>query len=317
MENAAPGKILQYHLAEKIGSGFAGDVYHAWDSGLDRNVAVRIIREELARDNSFRSQIMTAGLTARELSNLHVTRFYGVEETDGQLIAVLENVPGETLKSFVKRKRLNQIEFLKLAGQLAEGLRAIHQLGMSRRYITSDNIILSPEGDAKLTDLAVAPTVMMINNPENFNNSMKLTYLAPEFLSGRDSTHASDQYSLGIVLYESLTGRTPFGEISKDELIAVAEDENARERAFSKIPHGEIYLILSKMMSAYPEERFSNAEELIASISAVDLSQTESLKHSTPYSTSQNDTKSRLYLMVSLAFFLLVLFWLIVKGFGG
>ncbi len=312
MEKTVSGKILQYHLTEKIGSGFAGDVYHAWDSGLDRNVAIKIIKNELANDPAFRVQMMTAALAARELSHPNVARFYGVEEVDGRLVVVTEYIQGPTLKSIVTQRPLDLHRFLKMALQLAEGLKAIHQLSISHNYFTSDNVIISPAGDAKLTDMGTAPTIKMMNNACEFLSSEKLVYLSPEFLMGQDSAQASDQYSLGVVLFEALTGNLPFEEYSQAQLIKVIENPASYEKTFEDISHGDIYLLITKMMAKLPEDRFCDVNELIASIKEIDLSQSVSRK--SPPALIGNGVKSRLYLVTSLAFLLLVLFWLIVKG---
>jgi len=315
MEKTIPGKILQYHLTEKIGSGFAGDVYHAWDSGLDRNVAVKFIKRELTNDRAFRAQMMTAVLAARELSHPNVAKYYGIEENDGQMVVVMEYIQGQTLKSMLHQKPLDFQHFLKLAVQLSEGLLAIHRINISHKYITSDNIIISSKGDAKLTDLGLAPTADVINKAGKSLDADKLTYLSPEILTGQDDSPVSDQYSLGVVLFEALTGNLPFQEDSKEQLIKVIENPAAYEKTFEEISHGDVYFLITKLMAKLPEDRFSGVDELITTIKEIDLSQNVDEKSPSPL--FGNAVKSRLYVITSLAFLLLVLFWLIVKGLGG
>jgi len=314
MEKTIPLKILQYHLSEKIGSGFAGDVYHAWDSGLDRNVAIRIVRDELANDANFRAQIMTTALAIRDLSHPHLARFYGVENVNGQLAVVMEYVEGQSLKSIIVEKPLDLRQFLKLALQLSNGLKSIHHLNVTHRYITASNIILAPDGNAKLTDIGLAPTVEMLRKGIDLLNPQKLAYLAPEYLLGQAETQQADQYSLGVVFFEAVAGNLPFDESSRDQLIKKIENPVSRVEAFEDIHHGDILLLITKMMSPLPEDRFSSVDELIATIKEIDVTQYRAKSFSS--AGFEPVAKSRIYLMTSLVFFLLVLIWLLIKGFG-
>lgn len=317
MGKSVIGKIQQYHLAEKIGSGFSGDIYHAWDSGLDRNVAIRVIKPELANDASFRTQVMTTALAARELTHPHIAKFYGVEEINGQLLVITEYIQGPTLKSIVSQKPLNFKEFLKLSLELTSALKAIHQLDISHMYVTSDNIIMTPDGGAKLTDLGTAPTSKVIGKLDGLISDDKLIYLAPELLVEQNANAMSDQYSLGIVFFEALTGNLPFEDSSREQLIKIIENPVSSRNPFEEIEHGDIYLLITKMTANLPEDRFSNMEELMATIREIDMSQNDNKRVLQVFPSSASTLKSRLYLMTSLAFLVLVLFWLIVKGFGG
>jgi serine/threonine-protein kinase len=317
MEKTPEGKILHYHLAEKIGSGFAGDIYHAWDSGLDRNVVIRIIKKELAQDTSFCAQVMTTGLAARNFLHPHVARFYGAEEVDGQLLIVTEYIQGMTLKSIVSQKPLHFQEFLKLSHELTDALKAIHQQNIRHQYITSDNVIITSDGSAKLTDLGIAPTSKMMRISGHLISSDKLVYLAPELLQGQDPTQISDQYSLGVVLFEALTGNLPYEESSREQLIKMIETPDSLKKSFEEIEHGDIYLLITKMTATLPEDRFSSMDELIATVKEIDISQNDNKRSPHTLHTTSSALKSRFYLIISLAFFLLVLFWLIVKGSGG
>lgn len=315
MENTAPSKILQYHLNKKIGSGFAGDVYHAWDSGLDRNVTVKIIEPELAVYNPYRSQIMTTALSVRDLEHPNVARLYAVEEHNDNLIVVTEYVEGVALKSILERGGLEISRFIKIAVQLIDGLNAISNFEMEHNYFTSSNIIVDSNEICKITDYGLSPTPQMVRNESGFVDHEKLIYMSPELLKGANVTAASDQYSLGIVFYEMLTGKLPFEDNSREELIRKVESPALHEEFSGEIRHGDILLLINKMTATDPEERFSGFDELAATIKEIDL--TQNVRELGTDSSRSKNVKSRVYLMTSLAFFLLILFWLIVKGFGG
>ncbi len=317
MEKTSHDKILHYHLNEKIGSGFAGDVFHSWDSGLDRNVALRIITPDLANDSSFRTQLRDAAKAARELTHRNVAKTYSVEEVNGQLIVVTEFVQGQTLKSLVSQKPLDFRKFLKLSLGLAEALKAIHHLEISHRYITSDNVIILPDGSAKLTDLGIAPTPEIMKNSHTLMAPDKIVYLAPEFLQGHECGQVCDQYSLGVVLFEALTGNLPYEDSSNEQLINMIKNPASSKELFDEIERGDIYLLITKMTANLPEDRFSNIDELIATINEMDISQNHSRISQDAFAPTGSAVKSRIYLMVSLVFLLVVLFWLIVKGLGG
>jgi serine/threonine protein kinase len=184
-------------------------------------------------------------------------------------------------------------------------------------YVTSGNVIMQPDGGSKLTCLGTAPTSKMVEKFENLISPDKLIYLAPELLVGQSGNEISDQYSLGVVLFEALTGNLPFEESSREQLIKIIQNPVLSKKPFEEIEHGDIYLLITKMTATLPEDRFRDINELIASIKEIDISQNDNKRAVQAFSSLGSTLKSRLYLMTSFAFFLLVLFWLIVKGLSG
>ena len=309
METAGLKKVLQYHIHKKLGSGFAGDLYEAWDSGLDRIVTLRIIRDELAKNETFASLLSTSAFSARELDHPNICRCYGVEESDGIMIAVMEYVPGEMLRKRIEKGPFDINQFLDFAVQISGGLKALHDAGLTHKYITSDNIIISDSGIPKFLDVSIAPTPEMIKHDDELIAANKLAYFAPEILDGHSASVYSDQYTLGVVFYECLTAKLPFKGITRKELIDKIGNSRPLDHENSEIKNGHIVLLINKMIAKVPSERFTDAGELIMTLKEIE----EFNKKGTTVTNIRPGTrlKSRIYLMTSLVVLLVVTFWLL------
>ena len=309
METAALKKVLQYHIHKKLGSGFAGDLYEAWDSGLDRIVTLRIIRDELAKNEAFSSQLSTSAFSARELDHPNICRCYGVEESDGIMIAVMEYVPGEMLSKRIEQGPFDINQFLDFAVQISEGLKALHDTGLTHKYITSDNIIISDTGTPKFLDTSIAPTPEMIKQEDELIATNKLAYFAPEILDGHSASIYSDQYTLGVVFYECLTGKLPFKGVTRKELIEKIGNSRPLDNKNSEIKNGHIVLLIDKMIDKVPSERFTDAAELITTLKEIEEFNKKGITVTNIGPKEQ--LKSRIHLMASLLVLLVVAFWLL------
>ncbi|MCH7690657.1 MAG: serine/threonine protein kinase [candidate division Zixibacteria bacterium] len=309
METAALKKVLHYHIHKKLGSGFAGDLYEAWDSGLDRIVTLRIIRDELAKNEAFASQLSTSAFSARELDHPNICRCYGVEESDSIMIAVMEYVPGEMLSKRIEQGPFDINQFLDFAVQISEGLKALHDTGLTHKYITSDNIIISDSGAPKFLDISIAPTPDMIRQEDELIAANKLAYFAPEMLDGHSASIYSDQYTLGVVFYECLTGKLPFKGVTRKELIEKIGNSKPLDHKNSEIKNGHIVLLINKMIDKVPSERFTDAAELITTLKEIEEFNKKGITVTNIGPKGQ--LKSRIYLMTSLVVLLVVAFWLL------
>ena len=309
METAARKRVLQYHIHKKLGSGFAGDLYEAWDSGLDRIVTLRIIRDELAKNEAFSCQLSTSAFSARELDHPNICRCYGVEESDEIMIAVMEYVPGQMLSKRIAKSPFDINQFLVFAVQISEGLKALHDSGLTHKYITSDNIIISDSGTPKFLDISIAPTPAMIKPEDELVAANKLAYFAPEILDGHSPSVYSDQYALGIVFYECLTGKLPFKGVTRKELIEKIGNSEPLDHKNSEIKNGHIVLLINKMIAKVPSERFTDAEELITTLKEIE----EFNKNGIAVTKigPKEQLKSRLHFMSSLVILLVVAIWLL------
>ena len=314
METAALKKVLQYHIHKKLGSGFAGDLYEAWDSGLDRIVTLRIIRDELAKNEAFSSQLSTSAFAARELDHPNICRCYGVEESDEITIAVMEYVPGQILRKRIEQSPFDINQFLDFAIQISEGLKALHDTGLTHKYITSDNIIIGDSGTPKFLDTSIAPTPDMIKQEDELVAANKLAYFAPEILDAHSPSVYSDQYALGIVFFECLTGKLPFNGVTRKELIEKIGNSQPLDHEKSDIQYGHIVLLINKMIAKVPSEKFNDAEELITTLKEIE----EFIKKGITVSNSKPKglLKSRIHLMTSLVILTIVALWLLFAVFS-
>ena len=312
METSGLKKVLQYHIHKKLGSGFAGDLYEAWDSGLDRIVTLRIIRDELAKNEAFSNQLSVSAFSARELDHPNICRCYGVEEADGIMITVMEYVPGEMLRKRIERGPFEINQFLDFAVQISRGLKALHDTGMTHKYITSDNIIIDDSGTPKFLDVSIAPTPDMIRQEDELIAANKLAYFAPEILDGHAASVYSDQYTLGIVFYECLTGKLPFEGVTRKELINKIGSSEPLDHENSEIKNGHIVLLINKMIARVPSERFTDAEELILNLQEIGEFNRKGVEVMKIKPGAQ--LESRVYMMTSLSILLLVTIWLLVAS---
>lgn len=201
----------RYQIIRMIGEGGMANVYLAHDTILDRNVAVKILRGDLADDEKFVRRFQREAISASALSHPNIVEMYDVGEDDGKYFIVMEYVEGRTLKNLVKRRgALTLPEIIDIMLQLTSGIAHAHDSYIIHRDIKPQNILILDDGTVKITDFGIA--MAMNSNELTQTNSVmgSVHYLPPEQANGSGSTIKSDVYSLGILMYELLTGKIPF-----------------------------------------------------------------------------------------------------------
>jgi serine/threonine protein kinase/Tfp pilus assembly protein PilF len=228
--------IAHYELQEMLGSGRLGEVYRARDTLVGREVAIKVLARDLAQDPEA-LEIMRA--EARAIAQVHhpaVATLFGVEELHGEWCLVLEYVDGPTLRERIGAGRLDVGESVDLARQIAEGMAVAHAHGIVHRDLKPANIALTSEGRAKILDFGLARVlprskpdldITLDTLPEGLTVSGTLDYLAPETLRHRPQGRLADIYALGVILFEMLTGTTPFGSVPLRHRIAAILDQDA------------------------------------------------------------------------------------------
>lgn len=210
----------RYELRERIGQGGGSTVYRAIDHRLGRDVAVKVLGPELASDPAFVERFRREARAAASLSHPNVVAVHDWGERDGSYHIVMELVAGNDLKSEIRhRGALPEAEALRIAMQIAAGLDAAHRRGVIHRDLKPQNVLLDPNGHVKVADFGIARVSgqsQLTRTDELFGT---VHYLSPEQAEGKPADERSDLYSLGIVLYEMLTGTLPF---EADTPIAVA-----------------------------------------------------------------------------------------------
>ncbi len=263
-----PGMIIgdRYEIIDKVGSGGMADVYKAKDQRLNRFVAIKVLKPEYSSDKNFVDKFRGEAQSAAGLSHPNIVNVYDVGDDGGLHFIVMELVEGITLKRFIERKgKLEIKEAVGIGIQIAQGMEAAHDNHIIHRDIKPQNIIISRDGKVKVTDFGIAKAT---NSNTITSNAMgSVHYLSPEQARGGYSDEKSDIYSLGVTLYEMLSGKVPF---AGDNTVSVAllhiqgEAMPLRELD-SEIPVS-IDKIVQKCMQKKPERRYHSASELISDL---------------------------------------------------
>ncbi len=260
-----PGMFIsdRYEIIDKVGTGGMADVYKARCHRLNRFVAIKVLKAEYSGDKSFVQKFRAEAQSAAGLSHPNIVNVYDVGEDNGLYYIVMELVEGITLKTFVERKeRLAVKEALAIAIQIAQGMEAAHENHIVHRDIKPQNIIISRDGKVKVTDFGIARAAS--NNTITSNAMGSVHYISPEQARGGYSDERSDIYSLGITMYEMLSGRVPY---TGDNTVSVAllHIQGEAEPLHTLVPQipASVEHIVEKCMQKKPEFRYQSASELI------------------------------------------------------
>ena len=259
----------RYEIISRIGSGGMADVYKARDHKLNRLVAVKVMKAEFSEDKDFIAKFRKEAQAAAGLAHPNVVNVYDVGEDNGIYYIVMELVQGITLKDYITRKgKLTVREATSIAIQVSLGLEAAHKNNIIHRDVKPQNIIISVDGKVKLSDFGIARAAS--SNTISSNVMGSVHYSSPEQVRGGFSDAKSDIYSLGITMYEMVTGHVPF---DGDTTVAIAikhlqEEMESPKKYVPDLPYSLEQIIL-KCTQKSPDRRYSNMSELI-----------EDLKHS-------------------------------------
>ncbi len=254
----------RYELLECIGSGGMAVVYKAMDNRLHRQVAVKIMRQEFADNEKFRQRFQTESHAIAKLNHPNVVNVFDVSHSDNVEYIVMELVNGQTLKQYMRsKKHLGVRETLNFSIQIARALSHAHSKGIVHRDIKPQNILLLEDGTIKVADFGIADLQSELPNVEN-EAIGSVHYISPEQARGLPVDGRSDVYSLGIVMYEMLSGQLPFdGDDDRDiALKHLSAVPKSLQEIDSKIPAG-LSRIIMKAMEPQLEERYQSADALV------------------------------------------------------
>src|SRR5215217_6472153 len=262
----------RYELRTLLGSGGMADVYLAGDEVLGRKVALKLLKNRYAEDEEFVERFRREAKSAAALSSPYIVPIFDRGETDdGTYYITMEYLPGGTLKEKITAAdALRPQAAAEVALQVAKALRTAHVRGVVNRDIKPRNILLADSDHVKVADFGIARAVEATTISQTGDILGSAKYMSPEQAAGEQVGPASDLYSLGVVLYEMLTGRVPFEvEIPDDVPIrhAVAPPRRPKE-VNPEIPE-ELDAITIKLLATSPEERYGSAEELIQELQRV------------------------------------------------
>lgn len=254
----------RYVIKKLIGEGGMANVYLGYDTILERDVAVKVLRGDLSDDEKFIRRFKREAQSASLLSHPNIVQIYDVGEDDGNFYIVMEYVNGSTLKQLIKKRgHLSIPEVIDITGQLTDGLAHAHDSYIIHRDIKPQNIMILDDGMVKITDFGIA---MALNASEltQTNSVMgSVHYLPPEQAAGKGSTIKSDIYSIGILMYEMLAGTMPFrGETAVEiALKHIKEPMPSIRKVNPKVPQSLENVIL-KATAKNPKNRYNNVREL-------------------------------------------------------
>jgi len=254
----------RYEIVKNIGEGGMANVFLASDTILNRNVAIKILRGDLSNDDKFVRRFQREALSASSLDHLNVVKMYDVGEDDGNYYIVMEYVNGLTLKKLIKKRgALSVPEAIDIMLQLTSGLAHAHDAYIIHRDIKPQNILIMDDGLVKITDFGIAMAMNSTQLTQTNSVMGSVHYLPPEQATGTGSTIKSDIYSLGILLYELLSGKIPFkGENAVEIALKQLRDEIPSIRKFdSKIPQC-VENVIIKATAKNPKNRYKDAHQM-------------------------------------------------------
>ncbi len=258
----------RYEIVRNIGEGGMANVYLAYDTILNRDVAVKVLRGDLADDEKFVRRFQREAISASSLSHPNIVEMYDVGEEDGNYYIVMEFIDGKTLKSLIKRRgSLTLVETIDIMSQLTSAIACAHDSYIIHRDIKAQNVMILEDGTVKITDFGIAMALNSLELTQTNSVMGSVHYLPPEQATGSGSTIKSDIYSLGILMYELLIGRVPFkGDNAVEIAIKQMKEQipSVRKRK-PDIPQSVENIIL-KACAKNPKNRYDNVNEMHADI---------------------------------------------------
>ncbi len=263
--------VSHYKILEKLGGGGMGVVYKAQDLKLDRTVALKFLPPELTRDPEAKQRIIHEAQTASSLDHPNICDVHDIGETeDGQIFIVMAYYEGETLKKKIERGPLKIEEAVYIAVQVAQGLAKAHEHGIIHRDIKPANILITSDGTAKIVDFGLAKLSGRTALTKAGSTLGTAAYMSPEQAGGEPTDHRTDIWSLGVTLYEMLTGQLPFkGDYENAVLYSIL---NSQQEPITGLRSGipiELERLVGKALAKDPAERYQHVDDLSADLKSM------------------------------------------------
>ena len=254
----------RYEIIKSIGEGGMANVYLANDTFLDRKVAVKILRGDLSTDEKFIRRFQREAYAASALSHPNIVEMYDVGEDKGTYFIVMEYIEGRTLKQLLKKRgSLTAPEVVDIMLQLTDGIAHAHDMYIIHRDLKPQNIMISDDGKIKITDFGIAMAMNSTQVTQTNSVMGSVHYLPPEQASGKGSTIKSDIYSMGIMLFELLTGKLPFkGENAVEIALKHMKDDIPSVRKINPNIPQSLENIVLKSTAKNPKNRYDDVREM-------------------------------------------------------
>ncbi|MBN2408379.1 MAG: protein kinase, partial [Candidatus Aminicenantes bacterium] len=311
----------RFEVIEELGTGGMGKVYRVFDKKIDEEVALKLLKPEIAADRGTLERFRNELKLARRISHRHVCRMFDLSEEAGTSFITMEYVSGEDLKSFIRRVgHLPVGKAVSIASQVAEGLAEAHRLNVVHRDLKPQNIMIDRDGNARIMDFGIARSLkgkgitgagVMIGTPE---------YMSPEQVEGREADPRADIYALGVILFEMLTGRVPFAgdtplSVALKQKTEVPPDPIAIN---PQIPE-ELGRLILRCLEKDREKRYARVEDVISELKKLDMGATPVsgvYRPSTSLQTKKQKWSPALLLVPAAVIVLAAVVFLIIKKAG-
>ncbi len=276
--------LKHYEIEELLGKGGMGVVYRAKDTRLGRAVALKVLPPELTGDPDRKSRFLQEARTACAVTHPALAQVYDVDEGPDGLFIAMELVQGKTVRALIQHRELDVLGALEIAAQVAAGLQKAHEAGIVHRDIKPENLVVTPDGHAKILDFGLAKlleppkdaTPDGISHMETLAKTQvgfvlgTLRYMSPEQARGQPVDNRSDIFSLGIVIYEMVTGQLPFsGASAVDTLHAIAFEETRPMTAIRANLPASLQRVVTRCLRKRAVDRYPEAKELASDLKAV------------------------------------------------
>jgi len=266
IDELVPGTELvgKYKIIDVVGKGGMGIVYKAEDTRLKRNVALKFLPPELTKDKEAKERFVLEAQAAAALSHPNICTIHEINEEEGKSFIAMEYVEGQSLKAKIDRGPLKTKDALDIAIQVAEGMEQAHKKGIVHRDIKSANIMLTDAGQAKVMDFGLAKVKGGTLLTREGTTLGTVAYMSPEQARGEEVDHRSDIWSLGIVMYEMLSGQLPFmGDREASILYSVVHEEAKPVTAWNLAIPTELQQIINRTLKKKSEARYSSAADVL------------------------------------------------------
>ena len=284
----------RYQIIKSIGEGGMANVYLAYDTILDRDVAVKVLRGDLADDEKFVRRFQREALNASSLSHPNIVEVYDVGDDNGQYFIVMEYIEGKNLKDLLKKRgKLTVPEVVDIMTQIADGLSVAHDSYIIHRDIKPQNIMILENGMVKITDFGIAMAMNATQLTQTNSVMGSVHYLPPEQASGKGSTLKSDIYSMGILMYELLTGNLPYRGDNAVEIALkhLKEPLPSIRDELPDIPQAVENVIL-KSAAKNPKNRYNDARAMYEDLkTCLDESRKDEKRYVYQYAELDSDGK--------------------------
>ncbi len=259
--------ISHYKISEKLGEGGMGVVYKAQDTKLDRMVAIKFLPQHLTSDPGEKERFVHEAKAASGLNHPNITTIHEIDEFEGQMFIVMEYCEGRTLKQTAQKETLPLKDVLDIGIQICEGLALAHETGIVHRDIKSENIMLTPRGQVKIMDFGLAKLKGASRRTHTGSTVGTAAYMSPEQAQGGPVDQRSDIFSFGVVLYELLTGRLPFGGEHPAAIVySIVSEEPQPVVRFNNQVSSRLEDMVFKALAKEKEERYQHIDDLLADL---------------------------------------------------